>query len=257
MNNLIATDIDEEEDAALPDDDGRAVLVQTILRLAARVRKNHDVRLFLGVGTDPLDQEASLHGLKLWLLAEFLCILITLDEAESVERRQVHKLRGKVPYPIPFFRDGQRRCLWVQHPMRGMKSGFLWIPDLAITEDTNVPSSENVLEIIECKRHAKLSAGTVRSEFAKSYDLEVTAYLLWSYFEVSDHVRTGAESLGLRLRTIGLMGPQREQLRDPDALTRRLSEGMRETREARPFAAALERRSTAAAEKADRDGRLR
>jgi hypothetical protein len=256
MNDLIETVIDEEEDPGTAEGDGRATLVQTILNFSARVREKHDVRLFLEVGTQSLDEEASLMGLDLWLLAEFLCILIILDESESVQRRQVHKLRRKVPYPIPFIRDGQRRCLWVQHPMRGMKSGFLWIPDLAITEDTEVPSSENVLEIVECKRHAKLNSSTVRSEFAKSYDLEVPAYLLWSYFEVSDHVRKGAESLGLLLRTIGLMGPQREHLRDPNALARRISEGMRETREARPFAAALEQRAAAAVDKSDRDRRL-
>jgi hypothetical protein len=256
MNDLIEI-IDNEEDEPRADDDGRAALVQTILKLAASVWERHDVRLFLGNGAEPLDQEASLRGLKLWHLAELLCVLIILDEAEAVERRQVIKLRRKVPYPIPFIREGQRRCLWVQYPMRGIKSGFRWIPDLAITEDTKVPSSDNVLEIIECKRHANLTSATIRSEFAKGYDLGTPSYLLWSYFEISTHVRDGAEKLGLRLRTIGLEGPEREHLRDPDALARRFSEGMRETREARPFAAALERRATAAAEKADRDRSIR
>jgi hypothetical protein len=257
MNDLVLIDEHKDDDPSIDDEEGRAALVQTILKLSSKVRKRHDVRLFLGEGTDPLDHPASLNGHPLWLLAEFLCVLIVLDEAQSVGTRQVYRLRGRVPQPVPFVRDTQRRFLWIQHPMHGRQSGFLWRPDLVITENGQPPSAENVLEIVECKHRRKLDSATIRSEFAKGFDLEAPAYLIWSYFEVSQRVCDGADRLGLRLRTIGLAGPDRARLRDPDELASRISAGMRETREATPLAAALIRGASAAADKADRERRLR
>lgn len=253
--------LDEEEESAsthgsADDPDGRAVMVRTITKLCTRVRDKHGTRLFLGNCTDPLDNPASLRSPELWELAEYLCILIVLHEADEVEEPIISGLRGQVPHPIRFTRDGQRRCLWIQHRMLGKQSGFRWKPDLVVTEEADVPSSDNVLEVIECKCIRKLNSKTIRSEYAKGVDLEAPAYLIWSYFEVSKHVRNGTEGLGLRLRTIGLAGPERSTLLDEDALARRVSEGMRATREARPLAEALARRAVAVTEKADRDRRI-
>jgi hypothetical protein len=257
MNDLIIADEHEDDDPSIDDEDGRAALVETIVKLAAKVRKCRNVRLYLGDGIDPLDFPASLRGRPLWLLAEFLCVLIVLDEAESVGTRQVYRLSGRVPQAVPFVRDTQRRFLWIQHSMRGQQSGFLWKPDLVITEDARPPSAKNVLEIVECKHRRKLDSVTIRSEFAKGVDLEAPSYLIWSYFEVSQRVRKGADGLGLRLRTIGLAGPERARLRDPEELASRISTAMRETREAAPLAAALVRRASTAADKAERERRLR
>lgn len=257
MNELIAADGHEDDDPSIDDEEGRVALVETILKLSMKVRKRHDVRLFLGEGTDPLDHPTSLNGHPLWLLAEFLCVLIILDEAQSVGTRQVYRLSGRVCLPVPFIRDTQRRFLWIQHAMRGRQSGFLWRPDLVITENDQLPSAENVLEIVECKHRRKLDSTTVRSEFAKGFDLEAPAYLIWSYFEVSQRVRDGADGLGLRLRTIGLAGPERAKLRDPDELISRIAAGIRETREATPLATALLRGAATASDKADRERRLR
>lgn len=253
MNELMVDDGHEDDDPSIDDEDGRDALVETILKLAVKVRNRHDVRLFLGDGTEPLDHPASLRGHPLWLLAEFLCVLIVLDEAQSVGTREVYRLSGRVPLAVPFVRDTQRRFLWIQHSMRGRQSGFLWRPDLVITEDGQPPSAENVLEIVECKHRRKLNSATIRSEFAKGFDLEAPAYLIWSYFEVSERVRDGADGLGLRLRTIGLAGPERARLRNPDELASRIATAMRETREATPLAAALVRGASTAAEKVDRE----
>ena len=76
MNDLSVADEHEDDDPSIDDEDGRAALVETILKLAAKVRNGHGVRLFLGDGAEPLDHAASLRGHPLWLLAEFLCILI-------------------------------------------------------------------------------------------------------------------------------------------------------------------------------------
>lgn len=256
MNDLAI--LEEDEPAAsthgsADDPDGRAVMVRTITMLCTRVREKHGIRLFLADRTHPLDDPASLRGPELWELAEYLCMLIVLDEADQVDGVIISGLRGPVPHPIRFTRDGQRRCLWIQHRMLGKQSGFRWQPDLVVTEEADVPSSDNVLEIIECKCIRKLNSKTIRSEYAKGVDLEAPAYLIWSYFEVSQHVRNGTQGLGLHLRTIGLAGPERSTLLDEDALVRRVSEGMRTTRETRPLAAALARRAAAVTEKADRD----
>lgn len=257
MTDLIVSDEHADDDPGIDDEEGRAALVETILRLSAKVHKQKKVRLFLGDGIDPLDSERSLKGHPLWLLAEFLCVLIVLDEAEAVMTNQVNRLGGTVPEAVPFIRGTQRRYLWIQYSMRGRQSKFLWRPDLVITEDERPPSAENVLEIVECKHRRKLDSVTIRSEFAKGFDLGAPAYLIWSYFEVTQRVHTGAEGLGLRLRTIGLAGPDRARLRDPDELANRIAEGMRETREATPLAAALVQGATTAADKADRERRVR
>ncbi len=67
------------------------------------------VGLFLRNGTEPLDEEVSLRNPKLWLLTEFLCLLIIPDETEFVERRQITRLASLGPYPIPFVCDGSQR----------------------------------------------------------------------------------------------------------------------------------------------------
>jgi len=256
MNELAILEEDDgpaSKHGSADDPDGRAIMVRTVTKLCTRVSEKHGIRLFLGAHTHPLDDPASLRGPKLWELAEYLCILIVLDEADQVDKRIFSGLGGRsVPYPIRFTRDGQRRCLWIQHRMLGTQSGFTWQPDLVVTEEADVPSSDNVLEIIECKCIRKLNSQTIRSEYAKGVDLEAPAYLIWSYFEVSEHVRKGTHGLGLHLRTIGLAGPERSTL-DEDTLVRRVSEGMRTTREARPLADALARRAAAVTEKADRD----
>jgi hypothetical protein len=182
---------------------------------------------------------------------------MVLDEAESVGARLVFGLRGTVPRPVPFVRGGQRRFLWIQYTMRGRQSGFPWRPDIVITDDGHTPSADNVLEIVECKHRRRLDSATIRSEFAKGFDLGAPAYLIWSYFEVSQRVYDGADGLGLRLRTIGLAGPERARLRNPDELANRIAAGMRETRETMPLAAALVRGASTAADKAGRDRQVR
>jgi len=57
--------------------------------------------------------------------------------------------------------------------MCGRQSDFLWWPDLVIAEDGELPSAENVLEIVECKHRRNLNSATIRSEFAKGFDLDL------------------------------------------------------------------------------------
>jgi hypothetical protein len=97
----------------------------------------------------------------------------------------------------------------------------------------------------------------VRSEFAKSYDLKVESYLIWSYFDVADSVVKGAERFGLQIKPIGLGNKKRDQFLVPQFLARHISEGIREARDRRHFAATLARAAIEAQEKAARDDRLR
>jgi hypothetical protein len=254
MNDL--TIFDEKIEADDPHDTvARDALQSTVLWLANRVRR-HGVSLYLGKGILPVHSAASLAVCKPWQLAELLCVLTILDEADSVSTRAVFNLRGKVAVPVVFTRHGQVRYLWIQHTMQGRQSGFAWRPDLVVTDDERAPCTENVIEIIECKHRRRLDSGIIRSEFAKGFDLDTRAYLIWSYYEVPPSVVKGAGGLGLRIRTVGLDGPERGQLLAPEVLARRFAEGMSQARDEAAFAAALSRAAILAEDKLERDRRI-
>ena len=141
--------------------------------------------------------------------------------------------------------------------MGGERSGYEWRPDLVVTDSPYAPTAVNVTEIIECKHRRSLDSVTVRSEFAKSYDLKVESYLIWSYFDVAPRVIAGAERFGLEIKPIGLGGKDRGYFLDPQFLVRHISEGIREARDRSLFLATLAQASIEAQEKAARDGRLR
>jgi hypothetical protein len=139
--------------------------------------------------------------------------------------------------------------------MKGTRSGYEWRPDLVIANSEYAPTAENVTDIIECKHRRRLDAVTIRTEFAKAYDLKVESYLIWSYFEVSQAVLDGTDRLGIQVKTIGLGKKERGPFLDPLVLSRHIAEGVREARERSRFATTLAQAASEAQDKAIRDGR--
>jgi hypothetical protein len=246
----------DDADADAIDAPARNALLQAVLLLGERVRLKHGLELNMASAKTPLS--ATTAGTCVpWKLFEILCAFTVLHQAESVCTRRVFHLRGKVPTPVEFVRDGRSRYLWIQHSMDGELSGYHWRPDLVVTDSEFAPTSENVTEIIEVKHRRHLDSVTVRSEFAKSYDLRVESYLIWSYYDVAPYVAEGATKLGLEIKLIGLAQEDRARFLDPEVLIRNVDEGITAARERRQFAARLEEVASRVREKVDRDRFLR
>jgi hypothetical protein len=252
MNELEVIDEDvADEQMDVP---ARDALLQSVLLVANRVKSKHGLALFMGAASAPFNTATAAACIP-WKLVEILCALIVLDEAEAIASKQVFNLAGKVATPIEFTRNGRQRFLWIQHSMKGEQSGYRLLPDLVVTDSSFAPNSENVTEIIECKHRKNLDAVTIRSEFAKGYDLGVESYLIWSYFEVRQSVRDGAKRLGVEIKTIGLDMQERGALLNPQILTKHIADGVKNARENSLFATTLTRTSREAQEKLTRDAR--
>lgn len=248
--------IQMDDGADVIDAPAQDTLIQAVLLLDERVRLKHGLELNMASANTPLSA-ATAGTFVPWKLFEILCALTVLHQAESVQTRKVFHLRGKVPTPVEFVRDGRSRYLWIQHSMDGELSGYQWRPDLVVTDSEFAPTSENVTEIIEVKHRRHLDSVTVRSEFAKSYDLRVESYLIWSYYDVAPYVAEGAMKLGLEIKLIGLAQEDRARFLKPEVLVRNVDEGIAVARERRQFAARLEEVASRVREKVDRDRFLR
>jgi hypothetical protein len=256
MAGLIAMEMDDDDDDDAIDAPARNALLQAVLLLGERVRLKHGLELNMASAKTPLSA-ATAGTCVPWKLFEILCALTVLHQAESVRTRRVFHLRGKVPTPVEFVRDGRSRYLWIQHSMDGELSGYHWRPDLVVTDSEFAPTSDNVTEIIEVKHRRHLDSVTVRSEFAKSYDLRVESYLIWSYYDVAPYVAEGATKLGLEIKLVGLAQEDRASFLDPEVLVRNVDESITAARERRQFAARLEEVASRVREKVDRDRFLR
>lgn len=249
--------IDEDEDDAEPmDEKARDTLLQTVLLVGESVRKKHGTDLNMRSARTPFNAQSVAECVP-WKLVEILCALTVLNQSDSIISKKIFNLRGKVPTPVEFVRRGRRYYLWIQHSMEGERSGYEWRPDLIVTDTEFAPTAENVTEIIECKHRRHLDSATVRSEFAKSYDLRVESYLIWSYFDVLPYVVEGAERFGLAIKPIGLGRKDRGKFLSPLFLAQHVSDGISEARDQRRVAATLERAAEQTREKLTRDGQQR
>lgn len=255
MADLIPIEMDDDGADSI-DAPARNALLKAVLLMGERVRLKHGLELNMGSAKMPLN-EATAGACVPWKLFEILCALTMLNQAECVRTKKVFHLRGKVPTPVEFVREGRSRYLWIQHSMDGELSGYQWRPDLVVTDSQFAPTSENVTEVIEVKHCRRLDSATVRSEFAKSYDLRVESYLIWSYYNVAPYVAEGATKLGLEIKLIGLAQEDRSRFLNPEVLVQNVDEGIVEARERRQFAVRLEEVASRVREKVDRDRFLR
>lgn len=106
MAGLIPIEMDDNGADSI-DAPARNALLQAVLLLGERVRLKHGLELNMASAKTPLS--AATAGVCVpWKLFEILCALTVLNQAESVRTKKVFQLRGKVPTPVEFLRDGGR-----------------------------------------------------------------------------------------------------------------------------------------------------
>ena len=172
-----------------------------IVKCAENILKTKGVRIYLYPSEATQLLNLALPPLKGWRLVEILCALTVLDRSEEIRGAEVRGIAGKVG-PIEYQSSRGVRFLWTQPNMTEGRSGLTGRPDIIITDTPEKPSHQNAARIIECKGVRKLGAQTIRAEFAKSYDLRVESYSMWSYYGVSKKVIEGArfwESMSVSL----------------------------------------------------------
>lgn len=156
--------------------------------------------------------------IETWKLMEALCLLSILLKADEVWSKEVCNVFGKTG-PIHISEDNEDRYLWAQAPINGEITAMKSIPDLVVTNDSDLPSVSNVLRIIECKSGKKVGAPMIRAEFGKAYDLKVSSYLIWSFITPSEVVTQGARGLGLDIEALGFDTDMRDELiKNPELL---------------------------------------
>lgn len=113
MTGLTPIEMDDNGADAV-DAPARDTLLQAVLLLGERVRLKHGLELNMASANTPLSA-ATAGTCVPWKLFEILCAFTVLHQAECVRTRKVFHLRGKVPTPVEFVRDGRSRYLWIQH----------------------------------------------------------------------------------------------------------------------------------------------
>jgi len=150
-------------------------------------------------------------------LMEVLCLLAVLLRADDIKTNEISNIFKKVG-PVHFIENDQDLYLWSQITLKGQRSLFNSRPDLLVTVDSDLPSSANVLRIIECKS-GNISATLIRSEFGKAYDLKVESYLIWSLITPSPKIIKGASELGIHIESMGFDSNMRNVfIKKPDTL---------------------------------------
>ncbi|MGD9932563.1 MAG: hypothetical protein AB7T37_02505 [Dehalococcoidia bacterium] len=183
--------------------------------------------------------------LATWRLIEVLSALAVLARADRIETSQVTGL-DSVAGPFAYARLGRQRWLWVQRTMKGETSGLGARPDIVLTSTPEKPTKANAVQIVEVKTGRTIGAPTLRAEFGKARDLEVRAYLIWSYAEPKPREVEAARSLGLDLRQIDLT------LTDPHQLLFAVGEAIEQSEARSSFAIRLAQSAQNAMSKLDR-----
>jgi hypothetical protein len=94
--------------------------------------------------------------------------------------------------------------------MVGTRSGMSARPDIVITTEPTV-SAYTIIAVRECKCHRRIPSGEIRKECGKAMDLEVSSYVIVSYYKVPRRQRRGAEGLGLKVEELSIDGGARDK----------------------------------------------
>lgn len=231
------------------------VIWDAIVECAENILKTKGIRIYLYQSDSTQLLRLSLPSLKGWRLVEILCALTVLDRAEEIRGTEVRGIAGKVG-PIEYRSSRGLRFLWTQPNMTEGRSGLTGRPDIIITDTPEKPSHHNAVRIIECKGVRKLGAQTIRAEFAKSYDLRVESYMMWSYYGVAKKVIEGARLLGINLSVIGLETKAGEARRNPETLRRHVADELERAETEQLFARNIRQAADEELEKLNRPNRL-
>jgi hypothetical protein len=140
---------------------------------------------------------------------EALCLLADVVARQSNDGPVPLCLFGPVEQ-IRLLENGRERFIWSQPQMVGTRSGMVARPDIVITTEP-VVSVDTIVAVRECKCHRRIRSDEIRKECGKATDLEVSSYVLVSYYTVPHRQRRGAEGLGLRIEELALDGPTRTE----------------------------------------------
>lgn len=234
------------------DDSARQAIWNAIVKLAEKIEEKFSLHAYL-----TKDQSRKITSLQepercdeTWKLIEILSVLTVLSDAEYIVSREVYNLRGRLTSPVHFTEKGEDSFLWTQTRMKESLSGFAGVPDIIVTGTHAPPSRSNALYIIECKCVRQLSSRHIRAEFAKGYDLRITSYFIWSYYDPSHAVIEGAELLGVKVRPVGLGSlAERSEMMNPDRLIEHFATEIRDARDEGEFERVLQRTGSEAANK--------
>lgn len=228
-----------------------SIIWDAIVDCANSIFQEKGVRAYLNA-TDRTDITGiPCPNLKGWRLVEILCALTVLDRAHEIKVPAIRGIAGKVG-PIQYRSRRGDRFLWTQPNMTEGRSGLTGRPDIVITDTSEKPSHVNAVKIIECKGVKSLGAPIIRAEFAKSYDLRIRSYLMWSYHPVSPKVISGARLLGLNVSVIGIDAKGGEYRRNREALRRYVAEEIERTEDEQLFAQNIEQVASEEVEKRNR-----
>jgi len=150
-------------------------------------------------------------------LMEVLCLLAVLLRADDIKTNEISNIFKKVG-PVHFIENEKDLYLWSQITLKGEISSLNSRPDLIVTVDSDLPSSANVLRIIECKSGNNINASLIRSEFGKAYDLKVASYLIWTLISPSPKTIKGANGLGIDIETVGFDSNMNVFMEEPETL---------------------------------------
>jgi hypothetical protein len=191
------------------------------------------------------DPEARISGrmetpdVQTWQLVEALSLLSILISADRVYTAELLNLFGRTG-PVHMAEDGKDRYLWAQPTLTGHQSALGGRPDLVITFNSNLPSADTVLRVVECKCCSRLGAHDIRAEFGKAHDLRASSYLIWSFTTPPQRLVEGARGLGLDLVALGFDTPRRADLiAAPESLLAHVANALRVSRREQHFARTL------------------
>lgn len=238
------------------DREAKHALWKAIVRKAEQLRRNWGVSAFLSKDrSEPIADGASLPSCDIWKLVEILSVYTVLSNADEVMTTEVYNVRGRLAKPVFYRKDGEPYYLWTQVRMKESLSGFTGIPDIVITMTDEPPSRGNAIDIIESKSGRRITGPLIRAEFAKGFDLKVTSYFIWSFYDPPQGVIDGARQLGIEVTPLGFASAERHTVLDPEQLINRFAERLLNARNAGNFARMLQQTGSEASGK--RQQRLR
>lgn len=235
------------------DSEAKQALWKAIVRQAEHLRRKWGMSAFLSKDhSEQVTGGTSLPTCDIWKLVEILSVFTVLRDADEVLSTEVYNLRGRITRPVHYIKQGEPYFLWTQVRMNESLSGFTGIPDIIITTTDEPPSRGNAIDIIESKSGRRITGPMIRAEFAKGFDLKVTSYFIWSFYDPPQKVVDGARLLGIHVSPLGFGSVTRKTALDPDQLIIRFANELLNARNVGSFERVLRQTGSDASDKRQR-----
>ena len=203
-----------------------------LARARATGKRWRDVPHFLADSRSPAERVLKQNYLKLlgWngfkgQVLEALCFLAALSRFDSMGHRPTVDVFGENG-PLPVYWANGKVFLWTRPTVARSKSGLRAKPDLLCSSSETLTTRQDLQWIVESKCHGQLTSGTLRAEFGKGVDLEVSAYTIVTFNRPSKAILRAASALGIDIRVFPLATDERAEYL---AGTRRLEDYLAES----------------------------